>query len=337
MENVKGLLSSAVGGNLVVHQILKDLNSPAAAATGVAGKRDHKYKIYSLVSDTSFDGSAEPSTIDLSSFVIRSEEYGVAQRRHRIILLGIRDDYDPGQVPKLIPQVVPQSVKEAIGDLPFIRSRLSSKDTDANWVAAVSRQSLRVRRAVRQLPEGAEDLDALLESNVPSLSDVTDPKQKNDGRKMSDWAAQLSDQRLSKVLNHKAKSHMEDDLGRYLFVSAFGAHFKMTPKTRHFPDLLAADHASWGSGSFADRFRVQLPHEPATTITSHIAKDGHYYIHYDLRQCRSLTVREAARLQTFPDNYFFEGNKTSQFTQVGNAVPPMLASQIARTVYNLLK
>jgi len=144
------------------------------------------------------------------------------------------------------------------------------------------------------------------------------------------------------VIQHQSRQHMESDIARYLFSSVFAQVFGYSARLQQFPDALLPNHLNvqnsgmGGEIPFPDRFSVQCAKGPSSTIVSHIAKDGHYYIHFDPSQCRSLTVREAARLQTFPDDYFFEGNKTQQYHQVGNAVPPLLAHMLAEVVRDLL-
>ena len=86
-----------------------------------------------------------------------------------------------------------------------------------------------------------------------------------------------------------------------------------------------------------DRFKIVEGDMPCChTLVAHISKDGHYYIHPSLSVCRSISVREAARMQSFPDNFYFEGSRSAMFKQIGTAVPPLMAKSIAESIRKLL-
>jgi DNA (cytosine-5)-methyltransferase 1 len=154
------------------------------------------------------------------------------------------------------------------------------------------------------------------------------------------WYAPEGTKKL--VLNHETRTQMDSDLCRYIYSSSYSLIVpeegeRINPRLPELEEVGLDPKGHKNKESFLDRFRTQIWNKPATTITSHISKDGHYYIHPDPSQMRSFTVREAARIQTFPDNYFFEGPRTAQFIQVGNAVPPLLANKIAQKVHSALE
>lgn len=134
------------------------------------------------------------------------------------------------------------------------------------------------------------------------------------------------------IINHKVRTIQERD--REIYKMAIESSNRgVQLKYNELPDNLKTHQ---NEASFLDRFKVHNWNAMAHTIVAHIAKDGHYNIHPDIEQARSLTVREAARIQGFPDNYKFEGPRTAQFVQVGNAVPPIMSRVIAKAIKSLL-
>lgn len=330
MENVKGLLSSHHGGIPMFSRICGDLANPG---------RGLSYEIRSFVQRDIALG------LKPDDYIIESERYGIPQTRHRVILLGVRSDLSHIES-DLLTESEPVFVRQVLEGLPRIRSRLSrGNDSVAAWHQVVRSASSFVRGwgvfGERQLvaamnagARAASDLDSIGAPFIMKRGLLAGtPKE------LSDW---LGVPGLRGAIQHEGRAHMAMDVARYLFAASFAQEFGYSPNLNVFPSSLLPNHENARNlihqpAPFLDRFRVQCAEKPSTTIVSHIAKDGHYYIHYDPSQCRSLTVREAARLQTFPDDYFFEGNRTQQYAQVGNAVPPLLARRIAEVVHRLMR
>ncbi len=338
MENVKGLLSSKVDGGKVFHRILEDLSQAGSGYELLALRNEHDGNRSDL-----FD-RPEPE-----DFVVRAENYGVPQERHRVIIVGLRRDLCSSERLKSrflqLNKSEPSTVEQALFGLPPIRSgrnderkaRVRIGDSPEAWLTAVF-EAIDAIAGNRDVPESLRRIVSryskselaahkFREGTIPvNFGKVPDTD-------LSRW---LWDPRLTRVQQHQTRAHIPGDLARYLYAATYAREFGMSPKLKDFPEALHPEHRNKDSGHFADRFRVQLADKPSKTITSHISKDGHYYIHPDPLQCRSLTVREAARLQTFPDNYYFCGPRTEQYKQVGNAVPPILARQIAVAVRSMI-
>jgi len=343
MENVRGILSAKVHGQLIFDAILKDLKNPGKVVGESIGS---EYEIFSLAVPTPEpDVFGQVNYNSSADYLIKSEEFGIPQTRHRVILLGVRRDVLKSSTPQILASTNHPKLTtyDAIGDLPALRSGLTKiSNTPKAWNENLQQAARAVNKELSRNGFSLPPDFPLNGSECSYLSQggnfVPDTTEKDTlDSSLRDLKCWYLDERIGGFLNHNARSHMPADIYRYLFASSFAMiNNGASPTSRDFPASFEPEHRNWASGHFVDRFKVQARNRTPSTVTSHIAKDGHYFIHYDPRQCRSLTVREAARIQTFPDNYYFEGNRTNQYVQVGNAVPPLLAKKIASVVFDLI-
>jgi DNA (cytosine-5)-methyltransferase 1 len=341
MENVKGLLSSSVDGeSRIVDRVLDDLRGQRPAG--------ERYRLLALAPKgrRQLDLTAVPRATD---FVVRAEDLGIPQARHRVIIVGIREDLaarlPAGSMHGLLDgERSEATVEDVIGGMPRLRSGLSrTADGAQEWKDAVVGAMAMVSGLDTGLPDEKHLAFTVAAARycerLKGLNEL--PPREDEGcgisdgcpAELRDW---LVDDRLTRLPNHDSRSHMAADLARYFYAAVFAEVSGRSPKAGDYPAELAPAHLNWTTGKFADRFRVQIAGSQSTTVTCHISKDGHYFIHPDPLQCRSLSVREAARLQTFPDNYLFKGGRTEQYVQVGNAVPPLLARRIGDALWSIL-
>lgn len=178
------------------------------------------------------------------------------------------------------------------------------------------------------------------------LNDLPDinPGEKIEGlglykRKTNDYliSSNIRDENFNILTQHETRPHNDRDREIYKEVIQAWNNDKKRLCYKELslrrPELISHKNTT----TFTNRFNVIKAEEKAShTILAHMAMDGHYYIHPDIKQLRSLSIREAARLQSFPDDFYFEGPRTAIFRQIGNAVPPKMAEQIAKKIKEIL-
>lgn len=217
--------------------------------------------------------------------VVDASEYGVAQKRERLILVGHRKDllFNDSFFKFLHEYVeVPPTIKELFGDLPSIKAGNGSQAYRCDCSNSFVRKYIRNKNDV--------------------------------------------------LTQHVARPNNENDLKIYkLTIKA-----KNKGKNLRYTDIPKELQTHSNVSSFLDRYKALDYDSISHTVVAHISKDGHYYIHPDIKQNRSITVREAARIQGFPDDFYFEHSRTAAFKQIGNAVPPILSKKIAMAIINYL-
>jgi len=138
---------------------------------------------------------------------------------------------------------------------------------------------------------------------------------------------------LDFTTQHIARPHNAEDLAIYALAIRKWKEEAKILKNNQIPKKMRTQN---NITSFLDRFKVVRGDGVSHTMIAHIAKDGHHFIHPDESQLRSISVREAARIQSFPDDYYFEGARSAAFRQIGNAVPPLFANAIAKGLLAML-
>lgn len=331
MENVPGMLSAKLKGIRIVEDVMRGLRKPGEffyKNVGVCSDAP-EYRLASLNHGLSaYDDNA-------NVFLVNCEEYGIPQSRQRVIIIGFREDLDITSF-KLPSKTLKTPTSAVLKGLPRLRSKLSKEpDSLESWRSVF--ENLGQEQWLREVSEAHGSM--LSESIKQAAKYLQQRSPKGYGEDFANcdskvlWNSEwYLDSKLTGALHHEARPHIRADLHRYLFCACFSKIKGRSPKLPDFPKGLLPKHKNATSGDFKDRFRVVPSDRPSNTIISHLAKDGHAFIHYDTRQCRSITPREAARIQTFPDNYCFLGGRASQFRQIGNAVPPWLACLIAKSI-----
>lgn len=264
--------------------------------------------------------------------VLNAADYGVPQHRNRLFFIGNRLDKDNPDMTEWKTHREPHNEEEKQMKFKRDPSELTEENQRTLGGFSESEQQKRfprfeknqsVKRPWNTVADAIFDLP-------PVSPDGTTPPTKAEEYEIGPvseyqyWARDVPEDRDWEEMplhNHECRGHNMRDLTLYKLLGE-GVSFIIGD--------IPEEHQPYRSDIFPDKLKKQNPKEPATTIVAHLYKDGHMFIHP--REARSITVREAARLQSFRDSFNFPVARTHAFKQVGNAVPPLLSQAIGTAI-----
>jgi len=304
-ENVKGILSKKNGDEKIIDIIIREVEAMGYTLKSENPENNEKY------------------------LLLNAADYGVPQTRERVFIignnLGMQNPFPPKthfnpaiksqrkNTGELLPYV---TVREAIGDLPKLKARMTKTGIPARRFGKIEKYNKRINFGKDEIIYKR----AWFGKHINNIGES--------GRIFMNFVREINDSALT---HHVSRPQMETDI--LLFK---GMKQGMTAKDviesgdRKIKRL--AKYIKYNMNSFTDKYRKLHWKKPSSTIFAHMQKDGNRFIHPDSFQGRTITPREAARLQSFPDSFYFEGPMSKKFQQIGNAVPPILAKAIAKAI-----
>ena len=232
---------------------------------------------------------------DPTVLIHNTADYGVPQMRKRVIIMGVRKDIDKTSVTKLYNDVI-----------------------KTHWNPETPLEEREGRKKFVDVKQAIGDLPAVEPGNDASTENFDYPCD-------NAFLKRIGKKGVYPLMDHIARRHNALDRERFTVMIhnhwTFGQLRKNMPQYEH-------EHAR----VFDNSYVVQWWDMPSKTILAHIHKDGFQFIHPDEKQARSFTVREAARIQSFPDDFVFAGSRGEKYKQIGNAVPPLFAEALAKSV-----
>ncbi|MBU0460063.1 MAG: DNA cytosine methyltransferase [Nanoarchaeota archaeon] len=307
IENVKGILSKKdLSGNLIINKLISDFEK--------------------------WGYNFENETNGNKFIVVNSADFGVPQKRERVIIVGIKKSWKNVRVPSirqthfnpdlknanefkkngLLPYV---SLYEAIGDLPKLEAKITDTGLSKNMRSRVKKKNEKVFNGMDKIELNQTRYD----NHINSIS--------KSGKLFLNY---IKPNGYKYIDHHIARSQQLTDIDLFKSMKPGETAKDFMQRSPKSSERLI----KYKMNSFLDKYRKQSASMPCTTIFAHLEKDGNRFIHYN--QARTITPREAARIQSFPDDFTFAGPNSKKFKQIGNAIPPLLSKAIAQSIVRIL-